>query len=120
MQFFPLFLYERVAKSFQHSVVCIGSDSYALFSCRNDYVNIGGNLNVTCNADDRWGPFPKCVPQIPALTCRYSSSIRTLANGYSSNLDSLLLSTEDQAESRSFIDYRCTPPYTLTGNSRMR
>lgn len=95
------------------------SGSYALFSCVSGYVNTGGSLNVTCNPNGRWSPFPKCVPRIAESTCPYSPSMLTLSNGYSSNVKGLQLSTENQAESRSFIDYLCTPPYTLASNSRM-
>ena len=35
--------------------------SYIVFSCMNGYTNMGGNLNVTCNANGTWSPFPKCV-----------------------------------------------------------
>jgi hypothetical protein len=46
--------------------VLIGS--YVLFSCTSGYMNMGNNLNFTCNANGQWSPFPTCVPLSTTLT----------------------------------------------------
>lgn len=36
-------------------------NSYAVFSCVSGYTNMGGSLNVTCNPNGTWSPFPNCA-----------------------------------------------------------
>jgi hypothetical protein len=45
--------------------------SYILFNCMSGYTNTDNNLNVTCNANGQWSPFPTCIP----LTITVASSI---------------------------------------------
>jgi hypothetical protein len=101
--------------------------SYVVFSCISGYRNIGGSLNITCNANGSWTPFPNCVstaqitmvPSVAESACPYSQSILMIQNGYANNLNGLIVSTANQVSSGSFVDYLCIPPYTLSGNSRM-
>jgi hypothetical protein len=37
------------------------SGSYIVFNCMGTYINTGGSLNVTCNTNGSWTPFPNCV-----------------------------------------------------------
>ena len=113
--------------TYDDSNLWIPSGSYIVFSCASGYTNIGGSLNVTCNTNGSWSLLPNCVshvqmttiPPADRPTCSYSSSMRTIPNGYANNLNGLVLSTENQAVLGSFIDYQCMPPTILHGNSRM-
>jgi hypothetical protein len=105
----------------------VPNGSYALFACRSGYTNVGGSLNVTCNSNGRWSSFPVCVLDTELTTvtptgrlaCPFSSSTLTTPHGYASDLNNLILLNANQAASGSFIDIICTPPYTLSGNSRV-
>ncbi len=80
--------------------------SYAVFSCMSGYTNIGGSLNVTCNADGSWTPLPNCVlnsgggPMITTTAnmapsigspCPVNSTTASLADGYVRNMSYPLL-----------------------------
>ena len=105
----------------------VPNGSYAVFACISGYTNVGGSLNVTCNQDGRWSSFPNCVLDTELTTiipsggsaCPFSSSTLTMLHGYVSNLNNFILLTENQAASGSSVDILCTPPYILSGNSRM-
>jgi hypothetical protein len=45
--------------------VLIGS--YILFNCMSGYTNTDNNLNVICNANGQWSPFPTCIPMSIAM-----------------------------------------------------
>ncbi len=35
--------------------------SYIVFVCIGGYINTGGSLNITCNANNQWSQFPNCI-----------------------------------------------------------
>lgn len=102
--------------------------SFMVFTCAPGLTNIGGSLNVTCNANNAWSTPPNCVsgtgaqvttfPTTGAM-CGYSSSLLTIPNGMATNWNGLILATATQAMSGSFIDYMCTPPFVMVGSSRI-
>ena len=72
-------------------------------------MNVGGSLNLTCNADGNWSPLPNCVsssgatsmatatttmPMNTGSRCPYNSTTFTLAFGFPSNTTGLVLYTD--------------------------
>jgi hypothetical protein len=35
--------------------------SYIVLACANGYINNGGNLNISCSANNSWTQFPNCI-----------------------------------------------------------
>ena len=103
------------------------SGSFAAFMCASGFTNMGGSLNLTCNADGMWSQLPNCVmggmttgaPSMSGPLCPYSSALLSIPNGFASNWTGLMLLNSTHALSGSFIDYLCMPPFTLAGNSRI-
>ena len=103
------------------------SGSYIVFACMNGYRNVGGSLNVTCDANSSWSRFPNCILSTQTSTvsynrgvpCTYSPSLLRITNGFIRSSNGLMLPTVTQALSRAFIEYACRPPYILMGTSRI-
>ena len=58
------------------------SGTFVPMICRDGYVNVGGQLNITC-VDRSWTPFPNCV-----LYRHDGAEVMTLNNGASCSIDS--------------------------------
>ena len=103
------------------------SGSFATFMCASGFMNVGGSLNLTCNADGNWSPLPNCAmggmttaaPSAGGSLCPYSSALLSIPNGYASSWTGLMLLNSTHALSGSFIDYMCLPSFTLGGTSRI-
>ena len=119
----------QLLQAFNETTVVL-TGSFVVFTCANGYVNNGGNLNLTCNADGSWStPLPNCVlssggsqttlPPTNGQFCPYSSTMLNITNGYASSWTNLILATANLATSGSYIDYMCSSPFTMVGNSRV-
>jgi hypothetical protein len=80
--------------------------SYIIFSCVGGYVNTGGSLNVTCNANSSWSLFPKCVS-----TC---GDVPVVANGYASNATSIQYNNNIYQRN---VQFTCYPGYVRVNSS---
>lgn len=80
--------------------------SFIVLACASGLTNIGGNLNLTCNADNSWSTPPNCVsatgggggsvmttmsPSVPSGRCAVNSGTLNIANGFVSNANNLLI-----------------------------
>ncbi|CAF0789085.1 unnamed protein product [Adineta ricciae] len=114
----------RIVLSSQDSNAVL-NDSYIVFTCASGYVNVGGNLNVTCLSTGSWSQFPSCALNNGAITtttttttlasstgaaCAVDASTFTITNGYYS---SSALSYTSATTATGYIQFTCASGYSL-------
>ncbi len=82
-------------------VDAILNGSYIVLVCISGYINTGGSLNITCNANNQWSQFPNCIPNSASgslttsttmspsnsLPCTVDASATfSITNGYALNM----------------------------------
>ena len=85
--------------------------SFVLFNCTDGYINEDRNLNVICDINGQWTPFPQCIPtstpqsstmQDP-MRCPVTSDTWKINNGYLADTRDLLAFSDKTATGRSSV-----------------
>jgi hypothetical protein len=97
---------------------------YAVLMCMSGFINTGGSLNVTCNTDGNWSRLPNCVlnsggvmttttmPPSTSGRCPYTTASFTIANGFLSQTNNLLLFPDTSTASGSVM-FGCQSGFTI-------